>query len=308
MTLRKRIPIILGLALLAILVLFNTTYTVGEHEIAIVSRLGRPAEVVDESGLHLKAPFFIDQVTTLDTRLQLIESPLETVLTKDGQQVVAQAFLLWRINPSAAQALDFHASFGELSAAEGELETRLQGALRLLGGFEFNQLIGTSSKIGDAEAAILADLQATSTTGIEVVKVGISQLVLPPKTTVAVLRRMSAVQETLGNLEESKGAAAADAIKSMAATQADTIRAFTSQWAAEIEAKGAEEAATYYEQMRSEAELAIFLAWLDTLKASLSGSTTFVGDMSRPPFHLLDPDAPISPEGIPVPPPQAGKQ
>ncbi len=301
MSMRRRIPVIIGLALVGVLVLFNTTYTVNEHEIAIVSRLGRPAEVVGESGLHIKAPFFIDRVTSLDTRLQLIESPLETVLTKDGQQVVAQAFLLWRINPAPAQALDFHSSYGDLAAAEGELETRLQGALRLLGGFEFNQLIGTSSKIGDAEKAILADLQATSTTGVEAVKVGISQLVLPPKTTVAVLRRMSAVQETLGSLEESKGASSADAIKSMAATQADTIRAFTAQWAAEIEAKGAEEAATYYEQMRDEAELAIFLAWLDTLKASLSGSTTFVGDMSRPPFHLLDPDATISATGIPIP-------
>lgn len=299
---RRRIPVIIGLSLIGILVLFNTTYTVSQHEIAIVSRLGRPADVQAEPGLHVKAPLFIDQVTKLDTRLQLIESPLETVLTRDGQQVVVQAFLLWRINPAQEQALDFHSSYSDLSAAEGELETRLQGALRLVGGFDFDQLIGTQSKITDAEAAILADLRATSTTGIDVVKVGISQLVLPPKTTIAVLRRMSAVQETLGNLEESKGASAADAIRSQAATQADIIRAFTSQWAAHIEALGAEEAATYYEQMRGEAELAIFLAWLDTLRASLSGSTTFVGDVSRPPFHLLDPNAPLSASGIPMPP------
>lgn len=299
---RMRIPLIIGAILIGVLVLFNTTYTVSEHEIAIVSRLGSPAEVVEQPGLHVKAPLFVDQVTKLDTRLQLIESPLETVLTRDGQQVVVQAFLLWRIDPTPKQALDFHSSFGDLAAAEGDLETRLQGALRLIGGFDFNQLIGAQSKIGEAEAAILADLQATSTTGIEAVSVGISQLVLPPKTTVAVLRRMSAVQETLGNLEESKGASAADAIKSQAATQADTIRAFTSQWASQIEALGAEEAATYYEQMRDEAELAIFLAWLDTLKASLSGNTTFVGDVSRPPFHLLDPNAELSSHGIPVPP------
>ncbi|MDA1008365.1 MAG: SPFH domain-containing protein [Planctomycetota bacterium] len=298
---RKRFPVIMGLVIIVILILFNTTYTVSEHEIAIVTRLGRPAGIERAPGLHFKAPFFIDQVTKLDTRLQFIESPLETVLTKDGQQIVAQAFLLWRIDPNSELALDFFNSYGALDGATKELETRLQGTLRLLGGFEFNQLIGSSSKIADAEKVILADLQATSSTGIEAVSVGLSQLVLPPKTTVAVLRRMSAVQETLGNLEESKGASAADAIESLAATQADTIRAFTNQWATQIEAEGNERAAVYYEQMRQEADLAIFLTWLDTLKASLSGSTTFVGDMSRAPFHLLDENATLDAKGIPQP-------
>jgi hypothetical protein len=63
------------------------------------------AGVVAEPGLHLKAPFFIDQVTRLDTRQQLIESPLETVLTRDGQQVLVQAFMTWRIDTTPEEAL-----------------------------------------------------------------------------------------------------------------------------------------------------------------------------------------------------------
>lgn len=112
---------------------------------------------------------------------------------------------------------------------------------------------------------------------------------------------MSAVQETLANLEESRGQAEADAIKSMAATQADTIRSFAEQWAASIEAEGNKEAARYYEEMKKEADLAIFLAWLDTLKTSLNGSTTFVTDMTKPPFHMINLDAPTDAKGIPQP-------
>lgn len=284
----RKIPIIVAVIIVGVLVLFSTTYTVNFHEVAVLTRFGKPAGVERTPGLHLKAPLFIDQVTPIDVRLQFIESPLETVLTKDGQQVLVQAYLLWRVEQSGDAPLQFFVAHGSLEAAGKELGIQLQGAVRAVGGYTFAQLIGQSSRIGEAEAAILTDLKATRLAGIEPVSVGISQVVLPPKTSVAVLRRMAAVQETLANLEESKGNSEAEAIKSQAASSADTIRNFASQWAAEIEALGNEEATRYYQLMKDEADLAIFLAWLDTLKGSLSGSTTFVTDLNRAPFHLLD--------------------
>jgi hypothetical protein len=59
--------------------------------------------------------------------------------------------------------------------------------------------------------------------------------------------------------------------------------------------------------MREDADLAIFLAWLDTLRASLSGSTTFITDTSRAPFHLVDLDAPTDAKGIPQPAKEGSK-
>jgi hypothetical protein len=53
--------------------------------------------------------------------------------------------------------------------------------------------------------------------------------------------------------------------------------------------------------MKSEAELAIFLTWIDTLKASLTGNTTFITDMSKAPFHLVDLAAPTGSDGVPRP-------
>ena len=297
----RRIPVIVALVIAAVLVLFNTTYTVNFHEIAVLTRFGKPAGIEREAGLHLKAPLFIDQVTRLDTRLQFIESPLETVMTKDGQQVLVQAYLLWRIDAAGEAPLQFFVSYGTAEAAGKELETQLQGAVRAVGKYAFGELIGTASKVGDAEQAILADLKSTRIVGVEPVAVGISQIVLPPKTTVAVQRRMAAVQETLANLEESKGNSEAEAIKSQAASAADTIRNFADQWSAAIEAKGNVEATRYYQLMKEDAELAIFLSWLDALKGSLSGSTTFVTDLNRAPFHLLDLSERVGGGAIPQP-------
>jgi modulator of FtsH protease HflC len=298
----KTLPMLAGAVIVLVLMLFNTTYTVNYHEVAIATRFGKPAGVVREPGMHLKAPFFIDGVAKIDTRQQLSESNLETVLTRDGQQVVVKAFMLWRVDPKGDEALKFFTSYGSLEAASREIETRLNASIRgAVGQFAFGDLIGAGSRLPDAEKAIVVDLQRNPMDGVEPVTVGLSQIVLPPKTSGAVIKRMSAVQETLANLEESRGQAEADAIKSMAATQADTIRNFAEQWAAEIEAVGNTEATRYYEQMKNEADLAIFLAWLDTLKTSLSGSTTFVTDMTKAPFHMIDLDTPTDAKGIPQP-------
>ena len=58
-----------------VLILYSTTYTVNFHELAVTTRLGREAGIVREPGIHLKLPFFIDSVATLDTRSQLVRSP-----------------------------------------------------------------------------------------------------------------------------------------------------------------------------------------------------------------------------------------
>jgi membrane protease subunit HflC len=303
----RTIGIVVGALIVLVLVLYNTTYTVNFHELAIVTRFGKPAGVVREPGLHLKAPFFIDQVTRLDTRQQLIESPLETVLTRDGQQVLVQAYMTWRVDPDPDAALRFFTSYSSLEGATASLETQLQGALRAIAGYEFSELVGKSSKLSEAEAAILEDLRRTRLAGTMPLTVGISQVVLPNKTTVAVLRRMSAVQETLANLEEAKGASAAEAIRSQAKSQADIIMNFADQWAARIEAKGNEEATRYYQEMKAESDLAIFLSWLDTLKASLAESTTYITDTTRAPFHLIDLDSPVDARGIPQPGSKKGK-
>ncbi|MBX3354815.1 MAG: hypothetical protein KF724_03850 [Phycisphaeraceae bacterium] len=302
----RPVVLIVAAVIVLALVLFNTTFTVNFHEVAIVTRFGKPAGIVREPGLHLKAPFFIDSVAKLDTRLQLIESPLETVNTRDGQQILVKAFLFWRIDDSGEAPREFYNSYTSLDGASRQLTGLLQGSLRQVGSYNFSDLIGRNSKLPEAESAILADLRRNPIAGITPEKVAIAQVVLPPKTTTAVLRRMGATQESLASLEASRANSQADSLKSQAASQADIIRDLVRLWGAEIQAQGDREASRFYREMQQHADLAIFLAWLDTLRTSLTGSTTFVTDMSRAPFQLLDPDAPTDAQGIPQPTRDAG--
>jgi membrane protease subunit HflC len=240
---KRTSAIALGFAILLVLVLYSTTYTVNFHEFAIRTRFGVPAGVERKAGLHFKYPFFIDSVAKIDRRLQMVESPLQTVQTSDGLQVVVRAYLCWRVKDSDKEAQDFFVSYGgSLQDAASDLEQTLAGAVKAVSGFKFEELVGPKARLADAEKAILAGVEGAKKVGIEPVTVGLSQVVLPQKTTVSVLTRMSEVQNTLRELESAKAASQAEAIRSQAKSQADTIVAFATQWGARIEGKGTEEA------------------------------------------------------------------
>ena len=51
-----------------VLILFNTTFTVNFHELAVTTRLGREAGIVREPGLHFKLPLGVDQADLLQQR------------------------------------------------------------------------------------------------------------------------------------------------------------------------------------------------------------------------------------------------
>ncbi|MBL9120529.1 MAG: hypothetical protein JNL80_11515 [Phycisphaerae bacterium] len=298
----RSLPIAIGALFVLILVAFNTTYTVNFHELAILTRFGKPAGVDREAGLHLKLPFFIDQVTRLDTRMQMVESSLETVQLADDQQVVVQAFVLWRVDTANDDsAMNFFTAFGSLEAANKAIEQEFPSAVQRMRSFKFGDLIGAQSKLAEAEAIVLAELQGKKLPGLQPISVGINQVVLPPKAAFAVLGRMAEVQVTLAREQESRGTSEAKALESTASSEAQTIREFAEQWAAEIRARGDIEAARYYAKMNEYGDLAVFLKWIDTLKASMTGATTIITDTNEAPAHLFNLNAETNANGIPLP-------
>ena len=301
----KPLALGIGLLLLVVLLLFNTTYSVRYHEVAIRKTFGQSDEqrgVVTEPGLHFKLPIFADQITRLDTRLQLLESPQETIPTEDGQQVVVRAFLLWRVSTEDGGAQRFENRYRGIENANSALMDRFRTAMAAgISQFRFSDLLGSQSMLADAEQAIRAELASLQQEGIEPVSVGISQVMLPPRTSRAVLERMEATRERLAQAERAKGEDEAERIDSESRTMAEKILAFARQRAEEIRAVGNEEAARYIEQMSEDEDLAIFLVSLDALEASLSQRTTAVLEADMAPWHFMRLNSPLDSRGIPHP-------
>ena len=287
---KKSVAIVVGLIVVGVLAIFSTTFSIAFNEIAIRSRFGKVDEhsIVREPGLHFRLPFFVDAIHLLDTRLQLLESPLETVQTKDGQQVVVRGFLLWRIDKDGEAPLRFYESYPDVAAARASLRTQFREALSAVGQFDLDQLLSENSQLVDAEKAVLARMSGVSNQGIAPVAAGISRLVFKESTTGEVTRRMQARRDTLAENEKARGTAEAQRIRSEAQTISEKIMAFASQRAQEIRTQGEERAASYLASMNQDQELAVFLIWLDTLKKALAQNTTVLLEMDQMPWALLD--------------------
>lgn len=300
----KSLTIGIGLLLLICFVLFSTTYSVSFNEVAIRQTFGQATDdsVVTEPGLHFKLPIFADQITTFDTRLQLLETSLDTIPTADGQQVVIRAYLLWQIDTSDGGPRRFDAAYRSIEGASNAIADQFRTAVGAgISRHNFDDLIGSNSRLPEAEQAILAQLETLRETGIVPRSVGISQVLLPPRVTRNVQERMKATREILGRAERFKGDAEAERIESEARTMADKIRAFAELRAEEIRAAGNEEAARYIAQMAEDVELATFLVHLQALDRALSEQTTVVLPTAFSPWHLMDITTRVDGRGLPQP-------
>ena len=117
--------VILILLFLAVIVAYSSIFTVSQTEQALVVRLGRPVDVVSEPGLNFKAPF-IDTVISIDKRILDLENPSQEVIASDQKRLVVDAFARYRIK----DALRFYQSVGSIQAANLQLTTLLNAALR----------------------------------------------------------------------------------------------------------------------------------------------------------------------------------
>jgi membrane protease subunit HflC len=298
----KAIAVVVGLLLLVLLVLFSTTYTVRFHEVAVKTTFGKEQTIQRDPGMHFRFPLFVDDVKTYDTRIQLVETPMVEAPTSDGQSVVVKAYLMWQVDPD--NVLQFASSYPEkMSDADKTLRDHLQTAVKGgLGRYAFDDLIGADNKLSQAEQEILAQLGSLDSIGIEPVSLGISQMVLPAKTTKAVLKRMQATRQRLAEAERTRGNSEAVGIRSEAKSTVDKLRGFADQRAQELRQAGDLKAAELLDAMSVDEDLAIFLVWLDTLEQSLQDNTTIFLTDEWAPFHLMNQSNGDLRRDIPQPP------
>lgn len=309
----KLIALIVAAVLGVSLLLFSMTYSVPFYEVAIVTTFGE-AEGADavqlKPGLHLKAPTPIQGVRLYDRRLQLVDTRLETQATRDGRQVLAQAFVFWQIDSENAESvLKFSESFGSIARASEEIELRMRSAVSALSEFTFADLVGPANRLAEAEERIQARLVAggggtpsLAELGVRVNRVGLSQVMVPVEVTKAVISRMIEERNVQANNATEAGNAAAQRIKSGGAEDASRILAFADRVAAVIRAQGDSLATTNVAVMAQDPDLAKLLIWLDALETSMSNNSTLFIPTTLAPFHLLNVETPEFSNGIPVPP------
>ncbi len=186
----NRVIVLLGViaALVAVILLYSSVYTVKMMQQALVLELGAPKKVVSEPGLYTKLPL-VQEVRIFPKQLLNLVAPSQEVIAQDKKRIVVDAFLRWRI----VDPLRFYQSQTDQERANGTLMQMLNSEVRgVLGSQVFSAML--SSK----RAQLMRDIrdnmnQETKNFGIVIVDVRILHADLPLQNSEAIYQRM--VQE-----------------------------------------------------------------------------------------------------------------
>jgi membrane protease subunit HflC len=210
--------LVLLLLLIAAVIGYSSLFALQQTEQALVVRFGRPVDIVTEPGLHVKVPF-TDTVIPIDRRILDLENPSQEVIASDQKRLVVDAFARYRIK----DALKFYQSVGSVQAANIQLTTLLNAALRrVLGEVTFIQVVR------DEREALMGRIRDqldhdSDGYGIQVVDVRIRRADLPEQNSQAVYQRMQTERQREAAEFRAQGSQKGQEIRANADREAQVI-------------------------------------------------------------------------------------
>jgi membrane protease subunit HflC len=264
--------------LLVLIVAYSSVFTVQQTEQALVVRLGEPVKVVTAPGLNFKAPF-IDSVISIDNRILDLENPSQEVIASDQKRLVVDAFARYRIK----NALRFYQSVGSIQAANLQLTTLLNAALRrVLGEVTFITVVRDEREKLMGRIREQLDREADGY-GIEVVDVRIRRADLPEQNSQAVYQRMQTERQREAAEFRAQGGQKAQEIRSKADREATVIVAEANSQAEQTRGAGdAERTRLFAEAYSKDPDFFAFFRSMSAYETGLRSSDT---------RYLLRPDS-----------------
>lgn len=214
----NRLTLLGGVALLGVLVLLTSTFTVSETEKVIVLEFKKIVGNDYSPGLHFKLPY--RQVKKFDDRILSLESKPERFLTSEKKNVIVDWFVKWRINDVTKF---YTAVSGDKAQANIRLDQITKDAMRN----EFSkrtirELVSSDrGRIQDALTTMVAP--AVAGLGVEVTDIRVMRIDLPEEVSSSVYRRMEAERARVAREFRSRGAEAAEKIRAEADRQREVI-------------------------------------------------------------------------------------
>lgn len=287
-TLKILIPIVC--AVLLIIVLAGGLVVTQANEYTIIRQFGAVVRIIDQPGLSLKTPF-VQSASTLPKTEMLYDLAVSDVITSDKKSMVADSFVLWRID----DPLKFIQTLsGSVATAESRLDQAVYNSLKTVIS-SMKQEAVISGRDGELASAIMENLRKTSnfeSFGIYVLAIETKQIDLPDENKSAVYERMISERENIAASYAAEGAAQAKEIRNDADKSVDiTISAAKAQ-AEKLKAEGEAEymrilSAAYDTQEK--ADFYEFVRALDMARSSLTGKNkTLVVGSDSPIAQIFD--------------------
>ena len=271
---KKRTVGLIALALLVVIVLSGSFFTVWEDEYACTVRFSKIISTTSEAGLHFKLPF-VDSVKYFTKATQLYDIPPSEVLTSDKQNMTVDCYILWSINDPKL----FYQRLGATGNAEQRLDALTYNELKtVMGTLAQADIVNMEdgAKRNDIYNSIATDVDSLARAyGIRVEDVKIKQFDLPESNLNAVYNRMISERNQIAEKYTADGNYEASIIRNDVDKQVNILVSNAQAEAAKLEAEGEGEymrmlAEAY--QTKDQQEFYEFTRALDALKESLDGT------------------------------------
>jgi len=269
--------ILVGVAVLTLAALASM-FVVDTTEYAVVTRFGRPLRTYTTPGLRFRVPL-IDQVVRLDARLLMTEPPVSEYLTLDKKNVVARAFLTWRVE----DPLRYLQTVVLREAAEARLAAVTGSEIgAAFGSVPFEALVSTEPekmRLGAIMDQVEARVRETAAReyGIRLVAFRIERLAFPQQNEASVFQRMRAERQRIAKQFRSEGEEASLKIRAEADRERARILSEAERKAAEIRGKAEADAARIYaDALGADPDFYRFVRTLEAYDKIIDKDTTIV--------------------------------
>ena len=257
-------------ALVVVLLLFSSLYSVAPNEYAAVRQFGKIVKIEDTPGLKFKLPF-IQNIQMISKATMLYDVPLSDVITRDKKSMIADNYVLWRVNDPTKY-------IRTLDAIEVRAEERIEAAV-------YNSLKNVISSMsqdeviearGEKLTQMLTD-EANSDIGdygIELITAEIKSLDLPDDNKEAVYDRMISERQNIAASYTAQGEAEAQKIRNETDKTVTVMKANANKDAEILVAEGEAEYMKILQEAyntKDKEDFYSFTRALDAFQKSLSG-------------------------------------
>lgn len=274
-------PLVLALVVLYLAVSSCTIITY-PNEFTVVKQFGKIVSIRETPGLSFKIPF-IQTAEKIENTVLLYDLAVSDVMTKDKKSMIADCFVLWRIEDPQKFTQTLSA---QTANAEYRIDTIVYNSLKnVISSLSQEEVI--SGRDGELAAAIKNNVGDTLVQyGIELLAIETKSLDLPDENKDAVYERMISERNNIAATYKAEGEEEAKEIANDTSAEILIMQSQADAEAAEIIAKGEAEYMRIMSEAYNDPEKAdfyLFLRSLDAAKITMQGEQkTLILDESSP--------------------------
>lgn len=264
--------LVIGAIVVALLVLSQTVFVVGERQQALITQFGKPVRTIREPGLYVKVPV-VQTLSRFERRILATDVQAAEYLTLDKKRLAVDHVSRWRIS----DPLEFYRTVRDTRGAMARLDDIIFARLRQeIAKHNFADFI-REKREGIMQVVTAGTREMAASFGIEVVDVRIKRADLPTEVQASVYARMRAERERIAKRYRAEGEERARKIRASADKEREILVAKAYEESQRMIGEGdAQAIATYARAFGQDPEFYGFLRRLESYEKIFAGGTTVV--------------------------------